>query len=248
MLSLDIFRRRDLPHWDVPGATYFVTSCLEGSIPARGLLDIQQYDRSLQARKPHPGITVADWNNRRWKLTFDRIDCWLDQEPAVRHLSDPALAGIVMNTLLHFAVVRYDVLAFVVMPSHFHWAFRPSDDWVQSLDGTRSPRERIMQSVKGYSASQCNRHRGCQGTFWQEESYDHWVRDADELERIIHYIENNPVRASLVESPDQWQFSSAWLRREQGLLFGVPLHQCEGRPPGLPINADRPGGLSPREE
>jgi hypothetical protein len=34
------FRRRRLPHWDLSGATYFITACLAGSIPAQGLLDI----------------------------------------------------------------------------------------------------------------------------------------------------------------------------------------------------------------
>jgi len=30
----EMFRRRHLPHWDYPGATYFITACLDGSIPA----------------------------------------------------------------------------------------------------------------------------------------------------------------------------------------------------------------------
>lgn len=37
------FRRRHLPHWDMPGATYFITSCLDSSIPAEGLLDIVKH-------------------------------------------------------------------------------------------------------------------------------------------------------------------------------------------------------------
>ncbi len=220
----EIFRRRDLPHWDVPGAAYFVTSCLQGSIPAQGLLDIRQYDQSLRFSKPPPGCTRAEWAARCWKLVFARIDYWLDQEPAIRHLKDPTLANIVMNSLLHFASDRYDVLALVVMPSHFHWVFRPREEWVRCLRSpSRTPRERIMQSVKSYSAAACNRHRCCQGTFWQEESYDHWIRDVEELERVILYVEHNPVRAKLVERPEQWQFSSARIRHELGLPFGVPL-------------------------
>ena len=35
------------------------------------------------------------------------------------------------------------------------------------------------------------------GQFWQHESYDHWTRDLVELERIIRYIEENPVKAGL---------------------------------------------------
>ena len=29
-----LFRRRRLPHWDIPDATYFITGCLADSIPA----------------------------------------------------------------------------------------------------------------------------------------------------------------------------------------------------------------------
>src|SRR4051812_42733729 len=101
MLSQEIFRRRDLPHWDVPGATYFVTACLEGSIPAQGLLDLENYAAALQSQKQPPGMTRAAWETRRWKLIFARADHWLDHEPAARHLSDPTLASIVLASLLH---------------------------------------------------------------------------------------------------------------------------------------------------
>jgi hypothetical protein len=39
--------------------------------------------------------------------------------------------------------------------------------------------------------------------FWQEESYDHLVRHAPELERIRNYIEGNPVRAGLVREASE---------------------------------------------
>ena len=116
----EIFRRRHLPHWDVPGATYFVTACLEGSIPAQGHLDIRKYEAELASRARPSGISETDWVLRRWKLFFARADEWLDCKPGVTHLQDAELAGIVENALLFFAGVRYDLLAYVVMPSHFH--------------------------------------------------------------------------------------------------------------------------------
>jgi len=48
----EMFRRRRLPHWDVPGATYFITSCLEGSIPAQGLLDLATVSRRSRETSP----------------------------------------------------------------------------------------------------------------------------------------------------------------------------------------------------
>ena len=97
------------------------------------------------------------------------------------------------------------------MPSHFHWVFRPRNEWIESLPSERSPpRERILHSINRHTALECNRSSGKSGQFWQHESYDHWVRDADELERIVAYVEGNPVEAGLIESAEAWPFSSAF--------------------------------------
>lgn len=45
--------------------------------------------------------------------------------------------------------------------------------------------------------------------FWQDESYDHLVRENAEFDRIVRYIETNPVNAGLVASPEQFRWSSA---------------------------------------
>ncbi len=115
-----LVRTRHLPHWDVPGATYFVTSCLAGSIPARGWLDLADYRRELACRDRPPDLTPDEWQYRRDKLAFARVDQWLDSDPVARHLDDPRLAQAVGDAILHFAGERYELLAYVVMPSHFH--------------------------------------------------------------------------------------------------------------------------------
>jgi hypothetical protein len=48
----------------------------------------------------------------------------------------------------------------------------------------------------------------CGQPFWQDESYDRWVRDAREFERIASYIEMNPVSAGLCASPEDFRWSS----------------------------------------
>jgi type I restriction enzyme R subunit len=86
MAVAPLFRRRDLPHWDVPGGTYFVTTCLEGSIPARGLLDLARYRQDLEARERPADVSEGEWDFRRAKLEFARLDEWIDREPAARWL------------------------------------------------------------------------------------------------------------------------------------------------------------------
>jgi type I restriction enzyme R subunit len=136
----------------------------------------------------------------------------------------------VADSLFHFAGVRYDLVAFVVMPSHVHWLFQPTPEWVATLpEEVPTPRQRILYSMKRYTANRGNPLRGTHGPFWQDESYDHWVRDADEMERILLYIEGNPVKARLTDSPERWPFSSAAVRKRAGLERGCPLLQQHWR-------------------
>ena len=64
-----------------------------------------------------------------------------------------------------------------------------------------------MQSIKGYTARKANKVLGRSGSFWEHESYDRWARDAEELQRMVLYIANNPVKAGLVESWRDWPWS-----------------------------------------
>ena len=163
---------------------------------------------------------------RKWKLEFARSDDWLDRRAAVRHLENEDLAEIVENALLYFAGERYALWAWVVMPSHFHVVFEPCSRWVKGLGAMvyeRTPRERIMHSVKRHSARECNRKRTETGTFWQDESYDHCVDEVDELERIINYVELNPKKAGIASDRADYRFSSAHYRVENEIPFGQPL-------------------------
>jgi putative transposase len=220
----DRIRRRRLPHWDVDGAAYFVTSCLAGSIPAQGLLDIAAYRKELSQRPRLPDQTEAETSTAHRKMVFARTDRWLDSDPAVRWFDNPDLAKVAVESLYHFADQRYDLLGFCVMPSHIHWVFRPRTEWAAPLlaEG-RSPREAICKSRNQHIALECNRLLRRTGAFWQHESFDHWIRDVEELERILLYIEANPVKAGLVDRPELWPYSSAHDRFHRGLELGTPL-------------------------
>lgn len=46
-------------------------------------------------------------------------------------------------------------------------------------------------------------------SIWQEGFYDWTVRDANDWRTKVEYIRMNPVRAKLVEKPQDWLYSSA---------------------------------------
>jgi len=64
---------------------------------------------------------------------------------------------------------------------------------------------KLMKSIKGYSAREANKLLNSKGNFWQSESYDHIVRNEDELEKIIKYVIFNPVKAGLVNKWEAWE-------------------------------------------
>jgi REP element-mobilizing transposase RayT len=78
----------------------------------------------------------------------------------------------------------------------------------------------IMRWLKGRTSRVANHVLGRTGTaFWQNESFDHWVRSGEELQGLIAYVENNPVKAGLVETKEQWRWSSACRVSRQSRKF-----------------------------
>jgi hypothetical protein len=57
---------------------------------------------------------------------------------------------------------------------------------------------------------------GGTGRFWYPEFFDRYIRDADHLERVVGYIDDNPVRAGLVIKASDGRFGSAGYRRGTG--------------------------------
>ncbi len=114
-------------------------------------------------------------------------------------LRRPEIAQLVVNQLRDGNGRDYELHAFVVMPNHAHLLLTP---WMELADITRT--------IKGRSARLANAVLGRTGVpFWQDESFDHWIRHPAQFEKVRAYIENNPVRAGLAQRPEQWPFSSA---------------------------------------
>jgi REP element-mobilizing transposase RayT len=73
----------------------------------------------------------------------------------------------------------------------------------------------ITRWLKGSTARGANRMLGRTGMpFWQDESYDHYLRNPDQMSRTMAYIEHNPVSAGLVDSIEHWRWSSAGWQAE----------------------------------
>ncbi|MDF1514606.1 MAG: transposase [Anaerolineae bacterium] len=122
----------------------------------------------------------------------------------------PDIASMVNQCLHYSSPLDYNLHTFCIMPNHVHMVFTPTlraDETYRSLDS-------IMHSIKSFTAHQAKKILGRKGAFWQSESYDHVVRDAKEGNRIAAYIIYNPVKAGLVDDPDDWP----WTYVAEGLM------------------------------
>jgi putative transposase len=196
---------RHLPHIQPFGATLFVTFRLHGSMPLSVQRRLQQEQKALEQALD----LIEDEREREQeryrlvKLYFGRWDRELDQRQAGPNwLQDSSIANLVSEGL-HYRDSRvYTLHAFCIMPNYVHLLCTPLAN-----GETYHLLFEIMQSLKGHTARQANKLLARTGTFWQEESYDHYVRNSEEHQRIVHYIRHNPVKAGLVNRSEEWPWT-----------------------------------------
>jgi REP element-mobilizing transposase RayT len=215
------FHRRNLPHYYQPNSTNFITFRLKGTIPRKVLQDLngKYYKNRI------PKSKVEKYYND--KLFFIEYDKFLDFNNDIQFLKNQAIAYIVKKSLQFYNGLIYNLICFTVMPNHVHVVFHLLEkssstqtvkfeiqEQMQSFpinfeNVTQTFQtveiNKLMKSIKGYSAREANKILNRKGSFWQSKSYDHIVRNEDELERIIKYVVYNPVKAGLVDKWEEWE-------------------------------------------
>jgi REP element-mobilizing transposase RayT len=182
-----MFYRRKLPHWHEElseDAFLFVTWRLTGSLPRTHI------EHAAECASKSTGQAFVALDRIADRALFGPV--WL---------KDSRVAGMVAASLLHGDQARgmYHLRAWVIMANHVHLVLRPKVELAA-----------ITRWLKGSTARKANLILGRTGQpFWQDESFDHRVRKEAELERIVRYVEQNPVAAGLVANSRDWLWSSA---------------------------------------
>ncbi|QOY90465.1 transposase [Paludibaculum fermentans] len=176
------FYRRRLPHWHPEGASLFITWRNFGSLPPHRYVD--------------PAGLTSGQSFACIDRYLDRAECgplWLSRHDIAEFVSEAIRLG-------ERELRQYRLHAWSVMPNHVHLLITPMIEL-----------RRLAQSLKGFTARQANLMLGRTGQpFWERESYDHWVRNEEEFQRIARYVERNPVRAGLARRPEEYRWSSAY--------------------------------------
>jgi len=146
---------RNLPHWQPPSKDIFITWRLHGSLPA-----------SIQ-------ISPALCSEGQRFRAIDRV---LDRgRSGPLWLKDDRVAECVAMALQKGQSDKlFQMHSFVIMANHVHCLLQPA-----------APVSRITKFMKGATARSANYILGLTGNhFWQDESFDHWIRNSAELNRV----------------------------------------------------------------
>jgi putative transposase len=174
-----------LPHFDAPGTQQFLTWRLADSLPA-----------SRRGEWEHL-LRIED--EREKQIQFEK---YLDQGHGSCVLPRADVAEAVERTFLFDDDRRCRLLAWVIMPNHVHLL----------VEMWQTPLSKLLQSWKILTSKRANALLGRSGQLWQEDYRDRYMRDEEHYGKTVRYIENNPVKASLVKSAEEWRFGSAWYR------------------------------------
>ena len=204
-----------LPHWNQDGATYAVTFRLFDSLPDEALGRYLRKSKELR-EKLEISVDHGDYDNTkeiRQELTdlqATEIDPVLDRGHGSCLLKDDVFAKIVADAMKHFDGKRYDLLAWCVMPNHVHAVLTLREG--EAL-------EKIMHSWRSFTAHEIHHYTEEEGALWQKESYDHLVRDGEDLKNQVRYVVENPAKAGLVGwkwagcvYPEVWMGENSLLR------------------------------------
>jgi len=115
------------------------------------------------------------------------------------------MAQLFIDVLRSYTLAgKFKVHDFVVMRNHVHLLL--------GIDGAMSI-EKAMQLVKGNFSYRAKKELGFMGEVWQRGFSD--VRVTDETSFAAHqqYIYNNPVRAGLAGTPEEYRYSSAYFKK-----------------------------------
>ncbi len=235
-----------LPHLECAELIQHVTFHLADSLPKAVL---ERLDAAVQSLP----LEMQDAGRRK------RVQAWLDAGHGSCVLRDAGLAGMVQDSFLCFDGQRYRLLAWVVMPNHVHVLFQPMEGWTvakivaswKSWTGRRiSQSMRTPGSAPGSAGLQPGsiiedearldeaRLEPGGPRVWHREYWDRYIRDENHLAQAVVYIHENPVKAGLVRSAEEWRWSSAYAGNVT--LQGDSIHEEARLEPGGPRNPSNP--------
>ena len=125
-----------------------------------------------------------------------------------------------------------DTIAYCLMPNHFHFLVSTNQQSVQPVrvgSLTLSTLSNGFKILLSSYATAVNRQNGTSGSLFRQNTKAKLLENGSENYAHIafHYIHQNPLKAGLVESLDDWDYSS--YKDYTGLRNGTLCNQSLAR-------------------
>ncbi len=101
---------------------------------------------------------------------------------------------------------RFELHDFVIMPDHLHLLLTVHDEMTI---------EKAMQLIKGRFSHRLSHETGYRGDVWQRGFTEEQVMNRESFERHSEYIAQNPVKAGIVASADEFPFCFRYLSKRK---------------------------------
>jgi REP element-mobilizing transposase RayT len=103
------------------------------------------------------------------------------------------------------------VIAYCLMPNHYHFLLRPGGDEALS---------RFIQRLFNSYSQAFNRQQGRSGTLFEGRAKSILVDEEGYILHLCRYIHLNPVKSQLVEHPHEWPYCNylEWVEQRPGTL------------------------------
>jgi len=191
-----------LPHWEQPGATYFLTWRLADSIPEE-LMVKWRAERDgwlLEHPKPWEPETEEEYH-RVFSMEIERL---MDKGYGSCVLRDGRVRKVVEDSFGSADGTRYDLHAWVIMPNHVHLLFSLAEG--ETL-------EKVVGGWKKYTARRINVMLGQAGSLWQKDYFDTMIRGWEHMIRAARYVRGNPRK---LREGEFTLYEADWVKRLLG--------------------------------
>ncbi len=197
--------RRNLPHFHLKNQTYSITWMLAGALPGKVLNNLKLEYVHLKSSDPESTINKKETLKTHRRKYLNHFDDNLHSIKASNYfLRMPKIAQIVADSIHFWDAKRYDLIAYCIMPNHVHSVLTTykKDDQGKSIY-----LQDVLESVKKFSARECNKALNRRGKFWQHESFDRIIRDREDLYWTLSYVLENPVKAGYCKSWEEYKWN-----------------------------------------
>ena len=96
---------------------------------------------------------------------------------------------------------NFRLVNFCIMPNHIHLLIKP-------INGINL--SKIVQWIKTHSAKRWNCIHGSKDHLWGERYYSRPIKDIWEYEKVMNYIDQNPIKAGYTITPAEWKSGGAY--------------------------------------